>query len=121
LVRHLGRIFLNDRRADVFTKVHPFIEGEPSADRVFNAPLRNLLAVHTERPGATLSNSATVVLEIKTDGVLTRSELLRRRNPVLVLILVREGIRDPGLPVGHQKRPPAEASANCSEDTASTA
>ena len=68
LERHV--IVCTHRRSGVFTDIETFVERETTRDRLFDAGLSDLLAVHREGSCSALADSAAIVLEVQNNGVL---------------------------------------------------
>jgi hypothetical protein len=90
LERRLRVVLVDDRGTSVLTNVEALIERE-LAERIglLDATLSHGFSIDDERSLASLAETATVIDEIKGDGMLARRELLTAGDAGLVLPLRR--------------------------------
>src|SRR4051794_39257662 len=61
-------VIVVDRRSRVATNVEGLVAHRQERDRMWDLLVRDLLAIHSQQPGAALSKAGAVIGEVKLDG-----------------------------------------------------
>src|SRR6516164_4407393 len=86
--RHFTLILLQNRSSRILSHIEGFIEREANPYRPRDTTLRDLLFIHQQGCGRSLSDTATVIVEFDTDDMIAGCERLIGGNFELVIWLV---------------------------------
>src|SRR5215472_5236675 len=86
--RHFALILLQNRSSCILSDVEGFIEREANSYRPRDTTLRDLLFIHQQGCGRSLSDTATVIVKFDADDMIAGCERLIGGNAELVIRLV---------------------------------